>query len=116
MGGRATGDRFSNHGQRKERHEHTLLRCVVIGACLALGGATVRGHEEDGRSRRTYQTSNLVQFMVGTPLPGAATLFRSVNRLDMRVAASGLDPNSAYTVWWIVFNNPAACVFTRLVS
>jgi hypothetical protein len=28
----------------------------------------------------------------------------------MRVAASGLAENSAFTVWWVVFNNPAACV------
>jgi len=29
--------------------------------------------------------------------------------VDVRLATSGLDINAAYTVWWIVFNNPSAC-------
>jgi hypothetical protein len=59
----------------------------------------------------TYQTENL--FRAGTPsmkLQGAATLFRTGQSLEMRVAATHLDPNAAYTVWWVVFNNPAGCV------
>jgi len=28
----------------------------------------------------------------------------------MRIATSGLVMNSSYTVWWVVFNNPSACV------
>jgi len=64
----------------------------------------------DGDSLRTYQTSNMVMF--GNPAvlkAGGATLFRSKQRVEMRVATSGLNMNSSYTVWWIVFNNPAAC-------
>jgi hypothetical protein len=46
----------------------------------------------------------------GTPLlQSGATLVRSRHGLDLRIAASHLDPNAAYTVWWVVFNNPAAC-------
>jgi hypothetical protein len=42
--------------------------------------------------------------------PGAATLLRSEQCVELRIATSGLDPNTAYTVWWVVFNNRAACV------
>jgi hypothetical protein len=59
----------------------------------------------------TYQTENL--FRAGMPsmkLQGAATLFRTDQSLQMRIAATHLDPNTAYTVWWVVFNNPAGCI------
>jgi hypothetical protein len=43
------------------------------------------------------------------PVKSGATLLRSRHAVEGRLAASGLDPNAAYTVWWVVFNNPAAC-------
>jgi hypothetical protein len=64
----------------------------------------------DGDSPRTYQTANM--FMFGNPSVleyGGATLFRSKQRVEMRVATSGLHMKSSYTVWWVVFNNPGAC-------
>jgi hypothetical protein len=65
----------------------------------------------DGDSQRTYQTTNM--FVFGNPsavVAGGATLFRSKQGVEMRVATSGLHMNSSYTVWWVVFNNPAACI------
>ena len=66
----------------------------------------------NGDSQATYQTEDM--FRAGMQprqmLQSAATLFRSANRLEMRVAASHLDSNAAYTVWWVVFNNPAGCI------
>jgi hypothetical protein len=59
---------------------------------------------------RTYQTKNVFQF--GNPanlMPGGATLYRAKQAVEMRVATGGLMANSSYTVWWVIFNNPAAC-------
>jgi len=59
---------------------------------------------------RTYQTVNM--FQAGNPSvlkPGGATLVRSKQRVELRLAAGGLDMNTSYSVWWVVFNNPAAC-------
>jgi hypothetical protein len=81
---------------------------MVAFACLIVGVEAVRGHDES--DRRTYQTANL--FQAGNPanqLGGAATLHRSRQRLDVRVAASGLNPNAGYSVWFVVFNRPSAC-------
>lgn len=81
-----------------------VVGALVVGVVLAGGLVYADGP-------KTYQTANLVTLPppVG-PTPGAATLFRSKNALEARVAAGGLDMNSSYTVWWVVFNNPAACV------
>ncbi|MGH2436625.1 MAG: hypothetical protein ACRDFA_06505, partial [bacterium] len=86
-----------------------MVAGMVAGFVLAFAATTPAQDHDDG-SRQTYQTANL--FQVGSPtnlLGGGATLFRSKQRLVMRIATSGLDLNSAYTVWWVVFNNPAGC-------
>ena len=85
----------------------TVLCCVAIVAGLASGAVTVHGN--DGQSRRVYQTSHLNVFMTANPVGGAATLLRGRNRLDMHVTTSGLNPNSSFSVWWVIFNNPEAC-------
>ena len=36
-------------------------------------------------------------------------LFRSENAVAMELRTSGLMPEAPYTVWWVIFNNPAAC-------
>jgi hypothetical protein len=81
-----------------------LRRSLVVASLLCGLGATARADQP------TYQTVNMVQFGVGTPVGGAATLYRYKQRLEARVATSGLNENSAYTVWWVIFNNPSACV------
>ena len=81
-----------------------LRRSVVIASLFCGLGATARADQP------TYQTVNMIRPGVGTPLGGAATLYRYKQRLEARVATSGLNENSAYTVWWVIFNNPAACV------
>ena len=83
----------------------TVIGSLVVAGCLA-SGLLVRADEGGGK---TYQTKNMIKAGVGTPLQSGATLVRSRNGLDARIAASHLDPNAAYTVWWVVFNNPAAC-------
>ena len=84
----------------------TLIGSLVVAGCLA-SGLLVRADEGGGK---TYQTRNMFKIAVGTPLlQSGATLVRSRHGLDARIAASHLDPNAAYTVWWVVFNNPAAC-------
>jgi hypothetical protein len=82
-----------------------LLRSLVIAGSIVAGLALAAAADQ-----RTYQTANI--FQAGNPaiqLGGAATLFRSKQGAEMRIATSGLAENSAYTVWWVVFNNPAAC-------
>ena len=90
-----------------------VLCSATIAGVLALGLPVAApdddGHEREGAST-TYQTANAVMFRVGTPVGGAGTLFRSKQTLDVRVATTGLQSNGAFTVWWVVFNNPDACV------
>jgi hypothetical protein len=58
----------------------------------------------------TYQTANLTVFMSPTPTAGAATLFRTMQSAELRVTSGDLLPDTSYSVWWVIFNNPSACV------
>jgi len=48
-------------------------------------------------------------FLLGSPVPGAlANLVRGRNGITTNVQTAVAAPG-AYTVWWVVFNNPGAC-------
>src|SRR5438093_12048810 len=82
-----------------------MLGSLIIAGCLGSAIVTANG------PTLTYQTTNLFMFMNPTVFkPGGATLYRAKQAVEMRVAAGGLNMNSSYTVWWVVFNNPDACV------
>ena len=61
-------------------------------------------------AQSTFQASNAHVFMTDIAVAGAGTLLREVDGVELRVEMAGLDSNSAYTLWWITFNNPAACI------
>jgi len=82
------------------------MQHFTVIACLGALGVPWTAHANQG----AYQTANVVAFPTGTPVSGAATMFRSKQAIEVRIATSGLDANAAYTVWWIIFNNPAGCV------
>ncbi len=44
------------------------------------------------------------------PIPhSASTLIRNQHGASATLSTSGLNPDSAHTMWWLVFNNPAFC-------
>lgn len=58
------------------------------------------------------ETRNMEVFGTGAPVaPGIATssLVRNDNGVAMTIHTIGLPGDTADTVWWVVFNNPAAC-------
>ncbi len=41
---------------------------------------------------------------------GRAGLERNGDEIELKLSTRGLTPGHAYTVWWVIFNNPSACV------
>jgi hypothetical protein len=82
------------------------VRLVLL---LALTLGLIAAPAQAAPAQRTV--SPVVLFMTTTEVPGA---WSALVRTDTGVAAtlhtSGLAPNSAATLWWVFFNNPAACV------
>ena len=57
-----------------------------------------------------FQAANFHDFPAGTvPQPGAGTLIRSPQSVHARFAMGGLDADAAYTMWWVIWNDPSAC-------
>lgn len=55
-------------------------------------------------------TNVLFDFETGDPIEGSrSTLLRTDVGLVMTLQTSNLDPGHAYTIWWVVFNNPDSC-------
>jgi len=61
-------------------------------------------------AQATKQSSNVYAFADPMNAVGTAQLVRNSNGVTMNIKTEGLDAGAAYTVWWVVFNNPDACV------
>lgn len=92
------------------------LRGIVSGAKLAvaMGGVVIAGLAAvpAHAAPATVDTVNLVVFGTGVQVaPGVATsdLVRNDNGVAMTIHTVGLTPDTADTVWWVIFNNPTAC-------
>jgi|GEM_PF-1236667 len=113
--------RYSPTRSWRSNHEENLpIRklLAVAAAALFLGafGFTPQGGVRSASAQgATHETETVYTtpdgFLLGDPVPGAyATLVRNRNGLTTSVhtlVASGPGP---YTLWWIIFNDPAACV------
>lgn len=74
-----------------------MLAAVLVGATLIAGPAA-------------RDTVGVFRFSDGTAVGGAAsTLARTDAGVSMTLRTSDLDPGAAYTVWWVIFNNPENC-------
>lgn len=81
------------------------LCALLVGAVLLPGWspAAMASHGE------TSQAANMHRLPDQVDLAGGGILQRTKHELWATISTSGLDPNSAYTVWWVIFNNPGAC-------
>ncbi len=68
-------------------------------------------------ARPAPSTANLFHFndqsgpspRLGESAGGTGTLIRTPDGVSATIDAMNLEPGDVYTIWWIVFNNPAMC-------
>ncbi len=91
----------SRHARRRDVGCLRLVS-VLAGAMVAAGGfgdtAIAGGSVVD-----VLQLSNR------EPASAASTLMRYDDAVGMTIHTVGLEPGHAYSVWWVIFNNPDAC-------
>ena len=75
------------------------LAAVTLSLPLQTGGEAVAGGS----------VVNMEVFGLGDPVLGVSTLMRYDDAVDMTISTTGLEPGHAYSVWWVIFNNPDAC-------
>jgi hypothetical protein len=78
-----------------------LAVLMVSGVLWVQNGLTEPASKSEGE---------LLQFSNGLPVLGSsAMLVRTDKGVTMTIHTSGLDPGAAYTVWWVIYNNPEHC-------
>ncbi len=87
----------------------SLVRIVAgLVSALALAGPALPAQAAPA----SRDTANMAVFGTGSPVaPGVAisTLVRNDNGVAMTIHTIGLPADTADTVWWVIFNKPAAC-------
>jgi len=95
---------------------------MVLGATLIIfgcGNKTAVSPElaQDQQvilAKASSSTSDL-WFFGGDPIPSnqvqgaSSTLVRTNDEITMTIHTSELEEGAAYTVWWVIFNNPGSC-------
>jgi hypothetical protein len=60
--------------------------------------------------RATRSVSELRRFSDEAIVPGSSsTLVRNASGISMTIHTSELEAGAAYTIWWVIFNQPDAC-------
>ena len=94
----------------------------MLALLLVLPAAS--GHASDtqgkyywnfGKLRESIQTADHYMFqpdgMAPTVAPGATMLTREyrAGRITAHIMSAALEPSHAYSIWWVIFNNPQFC-------
>lgn len=92
----------------KKSLEYLLFALPII---VLAGISMIAGSPKPAR-----QTSNIMFTVGGGFVQGAAFLTRFKNKIRLDINVSQLAPDDAYSVWWVVFNNPEYCAGDRCTS
>lgn len=76
---------------------------------LQTQGDDWRGESRGHDTRRVLQARDGFDLPTFSPVATAGVLVRSESEVEARLAMSGLQPNGAYTIWWMIFNRPQNC-------
>ena len=82
---------------------------LLLGALFAYGSASAGGGEEIGNTTPMYdfQDHGGVEVLFRKQR-GTSQLVRDAEGISMSFDTADL-PVGAFTVWWVIFNNPSAC-------
>lgn len=87
----------------------------LFAAAALLGPGTVVSAQEPQHRRATASVSGLKIVEGGAAVgdaEGAAVLTRDGKGVTVSIHAADLERGHVYMAWWIIFNNPSACLST----
>ncbi len=82
---------------------------LIVTILLVVG--VISQVQAQGMEGMAYSTEATLYTMPGDSMivDSWSKLVRTDDALSMILKTSGLVPDSPYTVWWVIFNNPGAC-------
>jgi hypothetical protein len=85
-----------------------MRKLVILGA--ALGVLAAMGLVITASAANSFKVVPVVKFNTTEVVPFAgAQLARTDTSVSGFIYSVGVEPSSIYTLWWVVFNNPAGC-------
>ena len=82
-----------------------ILGAMILAIMMIASVAVAAGHLQASNT----DVKNTYWFADETDADGKSVLTRTPNMVTLAVEAANLEAGDAYTVWWVVFNNPIAC-------
>lgn len=79
------------------------MKQLLVILAFALASAPVSGHA-------SLSVVDVQDIFTEDVHPGASALSRTPRAVDLTLHLTGLGANSAYTLWWVIFNNPEFCI------
>jgi len=87
-----------------------LVTIMVLLVLISAGAGTSRTQARAGEPSLVWWLDNPAQ-VSGAEVPDAySTLQRGYFSVNLSLHTSGLTPGHAYSLWWVIFQNPGACV------
>ncbi|NND52038.1 MAG: hypothetical protein HKN54_06510, partial [Flavobacteriaceae bacterium] len=87
----------------------TLILLFVAVSC---SNVSINGLQEESLEqinlKASKSTVDIFNPVYGT-IPGTSTLHRNAHGITVNYKTSGLIPGNAYTLWWVIWNNPGNC-------
>jgi hypothetical protein len=92
------------------KNQHTS-RVRLFGAAVAVAAVVGIGVTAAAKSNdEPHRTDVAVAAFADPETPvGTSTLKRRDDRISMTFRTDATTPQEAFTIWWVVFNNPEAC-------
>jgi hypothetical protein len=78
---------------------------ITVLAVVMIAGAVGAGTQQTSAT----DTESVKRFSDGSDTGGQSTLTRTEDMVHVTVEAARLRAGNAYTLWWVVFNDPSAC-------
>ena len=90
------------------RHNYRYLQVASMLLLIIMALTTTAA---SALSHPYLSVSEALDLSVEPPavITGASTLVRGRHAIRMTYHATGLQPGSAYTAWWVIFNRPEHC-------
>ncbi len=89
-----------------------MSRSFTWAICMVISGVSVlllaSCNQEQEQPADSLSTTN-IQLISDNSAVGTSNLARGNKYVSATIHTSGLEPQAAYTAWWVVFNNPENC-------
>lgn len=89
---------------------NTTVAAIVVTAMAATMGLAISSPSEAQERSNVYVPIDCDFGAIPCDDVGESRLLRTDDGVSVNIVTSKLRKGHAYTVWWIIFNNPTACV------